>query len=546
MVERVVNDIAGAERLFSVSAEDLNIFADKLGNLIDGQMIVFSTPIMTNAWRTENKPLSACTVPSVDLRGDLKLVKKTVDSYHQEAMGTGFNLSDVDDPVAVLLFLNNVAVSGAESGTEDRPVGNMAICRIDHPMIIDFIQSKRHRRDINWKFNISVDVPERFWQAIETNSVWTLTNGKTILANDLFQVLVESAHECADPGLICLDRFNSDNPTPGVGLYTSTAPCAEVGLIPGETCQFGYINVAKFINGAKVIDYEKLAETAHVLTHALDNVVELNIGRYSVRESAQVMLAKRKIGVGVCGISDMLIEMGIPYDSDEGRNICRDIIAFINYQTKIESVNLAKKRGSFEAMKMMSGCLYNENPGFIEHKYGQLETRTVSKDQWRRLGASIRETRLLRNSSTIALPPTGRSAMVIDASASIEPPFMLTSSDGSIHKGTMKQLIKGNYDSTINLRLIQESGSCQLTDLPDHMKAYLKTATEIDQMGHLNMISAIQPCVDEFVSKTINLPSSATSKDIGDIYIKAHESGLKGITIYRDGSLRYQPKRIVQ
>ena len=544
MIERIVNDIAGAESFFFTETQEIKEFAFQLGDLMDQGKIVFSTPIMTNAFRAEKKPLSACTVPNVDLRKDLGKAKKIIDSYHQDAMGTGFNLSDVDDPVNVLIYLNKIAISGSKSGKENRPVGNIAICKIDHPKIIDFIFSKKSNPNIDWKFNISIDTPQEFWNAVKNDSLWTLKNGKTLPANELLQIIAESAHKSADPGIICLDRLNIDNPTPGVGLYTSTAPCAEVGLVPGETCQFGYINLAKFINFAGQIDYDNLAKASRLLVRALDNTIELSINRYSLKESADIMSAKRKIGVGICGVADMLIEMEIPYDSDKSRNLCRDILAFINYQTKLASIDLAKKRGSFGAMNMKNGCRYNENPGFIEQKYGQLKTNTVSVNQWNELGSFIRETRLLRNCSTIALPPTGRSGMVINASASIEPLFSL--SPNTIINHSVKKQLQKTFNYTIeNSSLIENEGTCQNTNLPFHIKEYLKTATEISSEGHLKMISAIQPCIDESISKTINLFNSATVSDIKNIYIQAYNSGLKGITIYRDGSLQFQPKKII-
>jgi ribonucleoside-diphosphate reductase alpha chain len=544
MIERVVNEIAGAENIFSTDATEIKHFASQLGDFLDQEKIVFSTPIMTNASRVENKPLSACTVPRVDLKKDLNQVKKIIDSYHQDAMGTGFNLTEVDNPVAILLYLNEVAISGAKSGKEDRPVGNIAICKIDHPKIIDFILSKKANPNIDWKFNISIDTPQEFWDAVKNNSQWTLKNGQTIPANELLHIIAESAHTSADPGIICLDRLNIDNPTPGVGLYTSTAPCAEVGLVPGETCQFGYINIAKFINQFGEIDYTNLSKATQIMVRSLDNTVELSIGRYSIKESSQIMSAKRKIGVGICGVADMLISMELPYDSDKSRNLCRDILAFINYQTKIASIDLAKKRGSFGAMNMKEGCRYNENPGFIEQKYGQLKTNTVSTKQWNELGDFIRKTKLLRNCSTTALPPTGRSGLVINASTGIEPLFSL-SPNNLIHPSVKKQLQKTYHYTVENLNLIEKDGSCQHSNLPNHIKQYLKTATEIEATEHLKMISAIQPCIDESISKTINLSKSSTVSDIKNIYIQAYDSGLKGITIYRDGSLQSQPKKII-
>lgn len=543
MINRVVNDIAQVERKFLTSDEEIRIFAYQLGCLMDEKKIVFSTPIMTNAFREEKKPLSACTVPKIDLRKDLDSVKRIIDSYHQDAMGTGFNLSDTDDPVASLLYLNEVAVNGSKSGKEDRPVGNIAICRVDHPRILEFVSSKKNNPNIEWKFNISVDTPKEFWEAVENDNDWILSDGQTISAKELLRYISESVYDTADPGIIFLDRLNIDNPTPGVGLYTATAPCAEVGLVPGETCQFGYININAFIKEDGSIDYQELSRVSEIMVRALDNVVELSIERYSVEESAEIMLAKRKIGVGICGLADMLINLGIPYSSNEARELTRDIISFVNYRTKLASVELAKTRGSFGAMMMNEGCRYNLYPGFIEQKYGELETRTVSSSQWIELGNTIRESKLLRNCSTIALPPTGRSGLVIDASTGIEPLFSLSNGD-QLHHSVRTYFEKEGLLDSDSLSMVKVRGSCQETNLPEGVKDCLKTAVEISSFDHLEMISSIQPCIDESVSKTINLPFYSTPSDIEDIYLRAYKSGLKGITVYRDGTIKSQPKKL--
>lgn len=546
MMDRIVIDLASAEILFSTSEPQIRQFAVSLGEQLDSGKIVFSTPIMTNAYKAEQRPLSACTVPPVDLRGSLQDVKKIVDVYHQEAMGTGFDLTQVDDPVKVLLFLNGVAAAGAESGREDRPVGNMATCRVDHPKILDFIKSKASRPDVNWKFNISVDVSDSFWHAVENDEIWHLTDGSEIKATELLHEIAVSAHDCADPGIICLDRLNADNPTPNVGLYTSTAPCAEVGLVPGETCQFGYLNLDKFIDeSSKSIDYSKLKESTWLLTRSLDNAMELSISRYTIKESAEVMSQKRKIGVGVCGLADMLIHLGIPYDSDSGRSLCRDIVAFINYQTKLASHDLAKTRGSFGAMNSASKTRYSETPGFIEQKYGNLSTNTVSASEWGNLGSVIRETKMLRNSSTVSLPPTGRSGLVVGASTGVEPLFTLVS-EGKIYPALLEQLEKYELIDYETFSKIYQTGSCQDSALPDEIKNIFKTATEINPSDHLKMIEAILPCVDESISKTINLPNEASVEEIKSIYMEAHRSGLKGITIYRNGSLKNQPRKVAR
>jgi ribonucleoside-diphosphate reductase alpha chain len=241
----------------------------------------------------------------------------------------------------------------------------------------------------------------------------------------------------------------------------------------------------------------------------------------------------------------MLVHLGIPYDSDSARDLCRDIVSFINYQTKVASHNLAKTRGSFGAMNSVLKSRYSENPGFIEQKYGTLKTNTVTTSEWAQLGSEIRETRMLRNSSTISLPPTGRSGLVVSASTGVEPLFTLIS-DGEIHPALLEQLqIHGVADQS-TIAKIYETGSCQDSALPDEIIKIFKTATEINPSGHLKMVSAILPCVDESISKTINLPNEATVEEVKSIYMEAQRSGLKGVTIYRNGSVKNQPRKLAR
>lgn len=538
MVERIVGSLYEVEHRY-VPEEAARSFARRIGELMDDSRIVFSTPIMTNAGRTEfQRPLSACTVPPVSLRGDLASIKAMVNTYHQEAMGTGFSFDDVADPTATLLYLNSVAVEGAASGDEDRPVGNMGVCSIDHPRIVDFIVAKHLRRDMLWKFNVSVNTPEAFWTAVEENSTWTLRDGMTVFAQELFELIVQSAHACADPGIVFMDRINRDNPVPGMGAYSTVAPCAEVGLLPGETCQFGYINLAKFTSGGD-IDLDSLGEAVDLMTRALDNCLDMSISAYQILESRRMMLHRRKIGIGICGLADLLISLGIPYASDQARELARDVVAFINYRSKAASHELAKQRGSFSAMDLLFGCRYNDNPGFLEQKYGHVNTRWVTSDQWLTLGELIRTTRMLRHCSTIALPPTGRSALVIEASTGVEPIFSLIGPDGAVLP-IVRQTLGRAFTSRVEAGI---RAGRPLDGLMSPAVARLfMTSTQIAPDDHIGMVAALQLVVDESISKTINLPEHATTEDVARVYEQAYTLGLKGMTMYRDGSSRFQPK----
>jgi ribonucleoside-diphosphate reductase alpha chain len=383
-------------------------------------------------------------------------------------------------------------------------------------------------------------------QAVNENTTYQLLDGTELNAKEVMLKIVTNATLCGDPGLIFIDRMNRDNPTPGVGVYTSTAPCAEVGLTPGESCQFGYINLAQFIEGGE-INMALLEKMTRLMTRVLDNALEASIEHYKHPLNQKVMNAKRKIGVGICGLADLFLKLQIPYDSSEARRLSSDLIAFVNYFSKVESHELAKTRGSFGAMDLVVGNRYRNNPGFIEDKYGQLSTTYVTSEMWQELGATIRQLRFLRNASTIALPPTGRSGLVIDASTGVEPVFSLINYDGSINQTLLEVLEENGLSNIALIEEIKQTGKIgHLTQIPENIRKIFQTALEITPDGHLAMVSGIQETVDESIAKTINMPNHSTPEDVMDIYLRAYNSGLKGITIYRTGSRTVQPRKLAK
>ncbi len=517
MIERVVASLTEVEAKFGTATKEIFSLQAKLGYLLDEKYYVLSTPILTNAGRYLQKPLSACTVPPIDLaHDDIAKVREVVTRMHQDGMGTGFSLNGLADPVATLRVLNKIAVESASSGKEDRPVGNMATLSVYDKKIYEFINAKvaADQHNEQWKFNISVDCDSNFFKQLEIGGKITLLDGNETSAQKLFDEICNAAVRCADPGLMFLDRMEEDNPTPIVGRYISTAPCAEVGLTKGEACQFGYINVAKFIDEWGNIDTQVLANATQLLTRILDNALEISIDNYSEEESKVVMTEKRKIGIGICGLADLFVKKRVLYSSYEARVMALDLVSFINYESKRASHELAKKRGSFGAMRDCLGNKHLSSPSTIEKRYGELSTRYVAKEDWVALAETIRETKQLRNASTIALPPTGRSALTVDASTGIEPIF--------------------SYHEYLELHP-NLNASCY---------EFLQTAKNISPAEHLLMASEIQKGVDESISKTINLPSSTTAEDIESIYVQAWQLGLKGISVYREGSKNTQPRHL--
>lgn len=313
----------------------------------------------------------------------------------------------------------------------------------------------------------------------------------------------------------------------------------------GESCQFGYINVGKFVDPLSGINYSQLEKLIRLMTRVLDNALEFSIEHYAHPLNQQVMRAKRKIGVGICGLADMLLQLRLPYSDLRSRRVAKDVIAFINYVSKLESHELAKQRGSFGAMGFVSGCRYNDNPGFLEEKYGSLETRTVTPIMWRDLASKIRDTRLLRNASTVALPPTGRSGLVIDASTGIEPIFSLVGYGGEINPYLKRELDKRRLLNEALCRQIFGLGRVgSMGGVPHDIKAVYQTALEIEPQEHLLMAGEIEKAVDESIAKTVNIPGASTTDDVVKIYLQAYKLRLKGITIFRTGSRKIQPRKL--
>lgn len=525
MIERVINEIFTYDLRHGNNLIESTQFAKDLGNAMDENFIIMSTTVLTNAGRHIDRPLSACAVPTSAIRkGNEKLIGAEIKLLHEQGMGTGFNLDETDDPVGMLRFLNKIAVEGASNGRESRPVGNMAVLSIYHPKILDFINAKQNKKE-KWKFNLSVNVDKNFMLSLENNDTITLKDGTKLSSKIVFDNICNMATYCGDPGLVFLDRMNDRNPVPGLGEYKTTAPCAEVGLLDGETCQFGYINLAKFIISISPntfqVDQENLKKVSRMMTRALDDILDISRENLLSDRSRYLLDQKRKIGIGICGVADALLIAGLPYDSDEGIQLIQDMLALINFNSKLESVELAEQRGNCMAMNSKNQNRYFNKESYLERLYSNITTSFVSKDDWKSLGNHIRTTRKLRNISTIALPPTGRSALIIDASTGIEPYFTLDSINDVAKKNA--KILGLIYEGT------------------KYLKRILGTACDITPIRHIAMASSLQMFSDESLSKTINMPKGSTKDEVAETYIFAHQSGMSGVTIYINGTHKKQP-----
>lgn len=543
MMVRVIETIFSVED-GTIDKNKLEKMKLQLADYIVNGLAILGTPTLTNAGRNKESALSSCVVIPTDLRNKEEATK-TIKLYYKQNMGSGFDFTPYSNPLAMLKWINNLSAEETATGLYDRYIGNMGSLHISHPQIEEFIDAKKEDGVIK-HFNISVDINDEFMSTVKKKGKFRLSNGKVIDARDLFHKIAENAWKTGDPGVLFLDRMNADNPVSYVGRYVSTPPCGEMGLTEGETCQFGYVNLAKFTENG-VIDLEKLSEVTKLMVRCLDNAIEYSIKRYPTSVSTQIALKKRKVGIGVCGLADALIQSNIAYDSTQGTKFAREILSFINYTSKIESVKLAKERGSCLSMMDKNENLYYKD--FLSKKYASEGTSTVSGNQWQALSDEIKNTGLLRNILTTALPPTGRASIILGVTTSIEPMFSILADSGELNKSIEKLLLSlklSDTESIISNAVSFGSFQNELR-IPEDIKGVLKTAKEINVKGHLSMVGAlagIHGVIDEAASKTVNLPSSATIDDIEKTYLLAHEMGLKNVALYRDQSKIHQPKKL--
>ncbi len=521
---RVAKNISMADKRYDKNA-DIKKTEEGFYAIISNLDFMPNSPTLMNAG-TELQQLSACFVlPIEDSMYCIFETLKNTALIHMSGGGTGFNFSRLrpkndivkstkgvsSGPVS-FMRVYNAATEAVKQGGKRRGA-NMGILSIDHPDILDFITAKEKTNNLN-NFNISVALTEKFMEAVAKKKKYPLINPRTkesvqeLEAHEIFRLIATMAWKNGEPGILFIDEINARNPTPKSGEMESTNPCGEVPLLPYESCNLGSINLANFVVDKK-IDYQRLGSIVKIAVHFLDNVVDMN--KFPLKEIEKMTAANRKIGLGVMGFADMLIQLNIPYNSEKAEKTAEQIMKFINDASKEASEDLAKKRGVFPNWGKSVFC-------------GK---------------------RKLRNATTTTIAPTGSISMIADTSSGIEPNFAISFVkrvlDGKEFLYTNKYFEKtareqGFYSDEL-MQYIANQGSVQHIDsIPGRLKQLFVVSHDISPEWHIRIQAAFQKHVDNAVSKTVNFPNSATPSDVEEVYMMAYEHKCKGITIYRDKS----------
>ena len=531
MFRRVARSIASADLDYGSPAD-----AQAAGQLFFGVLsrleFLPNSPTLMNAGR-DLAQLSACFV--LPIEDSMESIFETLADtalIQKSGGGTGFSFSrlrpkedtikstqgESSGPVS-FMRLYNFATEVTRLGGK-RAGANMAILRVDHPDIEEFIAAKTNPLELN-TFNISVAVTDEFMARVKTGESYDLINPRTGIAvgqldaRTVFNRIVESAWRNGEPGLIFIDRINRDNPTPNLGPIESTNPCGEQPLLPYESCVLGSINLGRFHRDGRV-DYERLKEVVAIGVHFLDNIIDKS--EFPIPQIKLKTTGNRKIGLGVMGWADLLLALGIPYDSEEAVGLADEVMSFLSQEASQASIELAKKRGPFPRWH-------------LENIYKQ----------------SNQPPR--RNATVTTVAPTGTISLIANCSSGIEPIYSIAYrrlSFGSeqmrfVHPLFQRYAIERGFYSESLMERVSEKGSLRdQTDVPPEAKRLFVTAHDIAPEWHVRMQAAFQKHIDAAVSKTINFPNNATVDDVKESYELAYTLGCKGITIYRDGSRERQ------
>ena len=550
MFWRVARVIAEADRAYGASDAAIEEAARQFYDLMTTGRFEPNSPTLMNAGRPLGQ-LSACFVLPVDDalsngKSGIYDTLKAMALVHQSGGGTGFSFSRVrpegdnvrstmgvaSGPVSFMKLYDASTEVVKQGGT--RRGANMGILRVDHPDIRTFITCKNDTTQVT-NFNISVAITDDFMAAVKANTDYDLLNPRTGRvdgqenASEIFDMIIRGAWLTGEPGTFFIDRANQDNPVPKVGTYEATNPCGEQVLFAYDVCNLGSVNLSHFVRvdvSAETspedrIDWEHLRRVVHLSTHFLDNVIDAN--HYPLEDIYDLAQRIRRIGLGVMGWADMLVRLGIAYDSPAGVAMGRRVMAFVNEESRNASEKLAEDRGVF--------------PEWEHSIWGPDET--CARDQH---GDRLRPMRKLRNCNLTTVAPTGTISIFAGCSGGIEPLFavaFMRNQAGSLMPDVNPDFVKvaraeGWYSEELMERIAGD-GHIHFPEVSESAQRAFRTAHDVPPEWHVRMQAAFQEHVDAGISKTTNFPEGATEDDVREIYELAFDMGCKGVTDYRDG-----------
>jgi len=543
---RVARTIAEPDGRYGASAKAVEGLAETFFELMATRVWMPNSPTLMNAGRPLGQ-LSACFVLPVDdcLSNGQSGIYDTLRAMalvHQSGGGTGFSFSrlrpqnDVvrstmgvaSGPVSFMKLYDASTDVVKQGGT--RRGANMGILRVDHPDILEFIACKDDLTQVT-NFNISVAVTDAFMRAVEDGTSYALIHPRhgavvgQLDARDVFRKIVHGAWKTGEPGVYFIDRANYYNPVPQLGSYEATNPCGEQPLLPYDVCNLGSINVGLFARDGDV-DWDRLRTAVHLCTHFLDNVIDAN--RYPLAEIDALAKRIRRIGLGVMGWADLLVQLGLPYDSDEAVALGRRLMEFVDEEAKVASEKLAEQRGVFAEWEQ---SIWGPDASCARGPQGE----------------RVRPMRRLRNCNLTTVAPTGTISIIAGCSSGIEPLFavaFMRNQAGVLMPDVNVDFVRlakqeGWYSDALMQR-IAAAGHIHFDEVPAKWQRVFVTAHDVTPEWHIQMQAAFQEFTDSAISKTCNFANDATEDYVEKIYRYAYKLGCKGVTVYRDASREMQ------
>ena len=548
MFWRVARVIAEEDRRYGASDGAIEEVARSFYDLMTTGGFEPNSPTLMNAGRPLGQ-LSACFVLPVEDalsngRSGIYDTLRAMALVHQSGGGTGFSFSRLrpegdtvrstmgvaSGPVSFMRLYDASTEVVKQGGT--RRGANMGILRVDHPDIREFIRCKNDTSQVT-NFNISVGVTDAFMRAVEAGDDYDLITPRTGSvarrenAREIFDMIVEGAWKTGEPGVFFIDRANEHNPVPALGEYEATNPCGEQPLLAYDVCNLGSLNVGVFAKKGRFdtpdegIDWDGMRRVVHLSTHFLDNVIDAN--RYPLDEISELAHQIRRVGLGLMGWADLMVRLGVRYDSEEGVALGRAVMRFIEEETRVASERLAETRGVF--------------PAWEESIWGP-DASCARNDA----GERIRPERRLRNCNLTTVAPTGTISIIAGCSGGIEPLFavaFMRNQAGVMMPDVNEDFVarakeEGWYSAALMERIAEE-GHIHFDEVPAEVQDTFRTAHDITPEWHVRMQAAFQEHVDSAISKTTNFPFEATREDVRKIYEMAFALRCKGVTVYRDG-----------